>query len=152
MERFVLECKIPMDIWRELKTYLVHNIKTQAKYMKNEKGIINFNNALLDLPRIKPPPSGPKIVFNSAKKSYRVAKYIYHVQAFKPGRFDAAEPYRDGKLTIIAHCNFIKSSDVRGINWVKDERWYCRQQFFDYNKHFVSCAVPFRQTSSQDKL
>ena len=145
MERFVLELKIPMDLWRELKKYLVHNIKTQAKHMKNEKDIINFNNALRDLPRILPPPSGPKIVFNSARKSYRMAKYIYHIQAFKPGIFDAAAPYRDGKLTIIAYCNFIKSSigyKYRlGINLVEDERWYCRQQFLDYNKHFVSCAV-----------
>ena len=104
MERFVLECKIPLDIWRELKTYLVHNIKTQAKHMKNKKSIINFNDTLRQLPRIRPPSSGPKIVYNSAKKSYRMAKYIYHIQAFKPGRFDAAAPYHDGKLTIIAYC------------------------------------------------
>ena len=37
MERFVLERKIPVDIWRELKTYLVHNIQTQAKHMKKRK-------------------------------------------------------------------------------------------------------------------
>ena len=37
MERFVLERKIPLDIWRELKTYLVHNIKTQAKHKKSKK-------------------------------------------------------------------------------------------------------------------
>ena len=148
MERFVLECKIPMDLWRELKKYLVHNIKTQAKHMKNEKSIINFNDTLRQVPRIKPPRNGPRIVYNSAKKAYRTAKYIYHIQAFKPGKFDAAAPYHDGKLTIIAHCNFIKSGDIRGIDWVKDERWYCRQQYLDYNKHFVSCAVPFRQTSS----
>ena len=80
MERFVLERKIPLDIWRELKTYLVHNIKTQAKHIKNKKSINNFNDALRQLPRIRPPPSGPKIVYNSAKKSYRIAKYIYHIK------------------------------------------------------------------------
>ena len=69
MERFVLERKIPLDIWRELKTYLVHNIKTQAKHMKNEKSIINFNDTLRQVPRIRPPPSGPKIIYNSAYKN-----------------------------------------------------------------------------------
>ena len=48
---------------------------------------------------------GPRIVYNSAKKAYRTAKYIYHIQAFKPGKFDAAKlRISDGKLTIIAHC------------------------------------------------
>jgi hypothetical protein len=138
MERFILEYKIPLDIWRELKTYLVHNIKTQAKHMKNEKSIINFNDALRNLPRIKPPRNGPRIVYNSAKKSYRMAKYIYHIQAFKPGTFDAAEPYHDGKLTIIAYCE------------LRNYRHY--HHIHDYNKHFVNCAVPFRQTSLQDTL
>ena len=137
MERFVLEYKIPLDIWRELKTYLVHNIKTQAKHIKKEKSIINFNNTLRQVPRIKPPSSGPKIVYNSAKKSYRIAKYIYHIQAFKPGRFDAAAPHRDGKLTIIAYCKYY---DLLRLPHFKHT--------VEYNKHFVSCAVPFRQTSS----
>jgi len=132
MERFVLECKIPLDIWREIKTYLVHNIKTQAKHMKNEKSIINFNDTLRQLPRIRPPPNGPRIIYNSALKPHRFAKFLYHTQAFKPGKFDAAAPYHDGKLTIIAYCNFL--DDLHPM--------------FDYNKHFVSCAVPFRRTSS----
>ena len=133
MERFVLEPMIPLDIWREIKTYLVHNIKTQAKHMKNEKSIINFNDALRNLPRILPPPSGPKIVYNSAKKSYRIAKYIYHIQAFKPGTFGATKPYSDGKFTIIAYRE------------LRNDRWCHHIQ--DYNKHFVSCAAP-HQTSS----
>jgi len=136
MERFVLECKIPLDIWREIKTYLVHNIKTQAKHMKNEKSIINFNDTLRQVPRIKPPRNGPRIVYNSAKKAYRTAKYIYHIQAFKPGKFDAAAPYYDGKLTIIEHCKYYPLYS------------HPRSYHHDYNKHFVSCAVPFRRTSS----
>ena len=81
MERFVLEPMIPLDIWRELKTYLVHNIKTQAKHLKNKKSINNFNDTLRQLPRILPPPSGPRIIYNSATKPYRIAKYIYQIQA-----------------------------------------------------------------------
>lgn len=144
MERFVLERKIPLDIWRELKTYLVHNIKTQAKHMKNEKSIINFNDALRQLPRILPPPSGPRIIYNSATKPYRIAKYIYHIQAFKPGRFGAAKPYSDGKFTIIACCELRNDRHNR----YNHRHHPHHHQIHDYNKHFVSCAVPFRRTSS----
>jgi len=135
MERFVLECKIPMDIWREIKTYLVHNIKTQAKHMKNEKSIINFNDTLRQVPRIRPPPSGPRIIYNTIyTNNSRFLKFLYHIQAFKPGKFDAAAPYHDGKLTIIAHCKLPDNHYLHPM--------------YDYNKHFVSCAVPFHQTSS----
>ena len=97
---------------------------------------------LREVPRIRPPPNGPRIVFNSAQKSYRMVKYIYHIQAFKPGKFDAAAPYHDGKLTIIAHQTI--------NNRYHHYPLYSHQRSYhhDYNKHFVSCAVPFRQTSS----
>ena len=96
----------------------------------------NFNDTLRQVPRIKPPQNGPQIIFNSAKQAYRMAKYIYHIQAFKPGKFDAAAPYHDGKLTIIVHSKY--------------SPLYSHPSSYrhDYNKHFVSCAVPFRQTSS----
>jgi hypothetical protein len=125
---------IPLDIWRELKTYLVHNIKTQSKHIKNEKNIINFNNTMRQVPRILPPPSGPKIIYTSRLKPHRFAKFIYHIQVFKPGRFGAGALYRDGKLTIISHCIL-----------PDDHHLYPMR---DYNNHFVSCAVPFRRTSS----
>ena len=35
--RFVLEQNIPLDIWRELKKYLVHNIKIQGKHLKKQR-------------------------------------------------------------------------------------------------------------------
>ena len=50
MERHPLDKLIPLDIWRELKTYIVHNIKTQGKHLKKEKSVINFNKSLNDLP------------------------------------------------------------------------------------------------------
>jgi len=126
---------MPIDIWRKLKTYLVHKITTQGKHLKKEKNIMKFNNILRKVPRIKPPNSGPHIVFNSATTSFRIAKYIYHIQAFKPVD-DAAAPYRDGKITVIVKCKYINDPS-QGLSHGQD-----------YNKHFVSCAVPFRQTSS----
>ena len=105
MERHPLDTLIPLDIWRELKTYIVHNIKTQGKHLKKEKSVINFNKSLNDLPTFMPPTNGPQIVFNSATKPVRVAKYLYHIEAFKPVS-NAAEPYRDGKITVISYSPF----------------------------------------------
>ena len=113
MKRHPLEqLGIPLDIWREIKTYIVHNIKTQGKHLKKEKSVINFNKSLQDLPTFGPPTSGPQIVFNSATKPMRVARYLYHIQAFKPID-DAAQPYRDGKISVIVTCplKFINGFD-----------------------------------------
>ena len=64
MTRHPLDKLIPLDIWREIKTYIVHNIKTQGKHLKKEKSVINFNKSLNDLPTFTPPNNGPQIVFN----------------------------------------------------------------------------------------
>ena len=98
MERHPLDHLIPLDLWREIKTYIVHNIRTQAKHVKKDKSIINFNRCLQHLPTFLPATLGPQIIFNSAKEKVRIAKYLYHVQAFLKPVDNAAEPYRDGKI------------------------------------------------------
>ena len=107
MTRHPLDQLLPLDLWREIKSYIVHNIKTQGKHLKKEKSVINFNKTLKNLPTFTPPTSGPQIIFNATVSagqfSVRVARYIYHVQAFKPVD-DAAEPYRDGKISLIVTC------------------------------------------------
>ena len=108
MTRFVLEYKIPLDIWRELKTYLIHDIKTQGKHLKKNKDIINFNNALCNLPRIEIPRNGPRIVYSFVKKNFLTIKYLYHVQAFKSKyHLDSSCIANvwggDGKLSIIVY-------------------------------------------------
>tara|TARA_B100001093_G_C25934552_1_gene638248 strand:- start:30 stop:383 length:354 start_codon:yes stop_codon:yes gene_type:complete len=77
MYRFPLETKIPMDIWREIKTYIVHNIRTQSKHLKNYPEIINFNNVINDIPRKCTMLSGPKIVYQSVTKPFRCVKMVY---------------------------------------------------------------------------
>ena len=67
------------------------------------------------LPIFTPPTSGPQIVFNSAKKPFRVARYLYHVQAFKPID-DAAQPYRDGKITLIVTSSLKLKTDFDGLD------------------------------------
>ena len=113
MKRHPLDQRVPLDIWREIKSYIVHNIKTQGKHLKKEKSVINFNKTLKRLPTFAPPTTGPQIVFNSATKPIRVARYLYHIQAFKPVD-DAAEPYRDGKISLIVTCplKFINGNNV----------------------------------------
>lgn len=103
MERHPLDQRLPLDIWREIKTYIVHNIKTQGKHLKKEKSVINFNKTLKHLPIFAPPTNGPQIVYNSATRPVRVVRYLYHIQAFKPVD-NAAEPYRDGKISLIVTC------------------------------------------------
>ena len=98
--RHPLENKVPLDIWREIKKYIVHNIKTQGKHLKKEKSILLFNRTLLSIPRIKPPTSGPQIIISSNN----VVKYLYHIQAVPPTVPVTETPlpyYRDGIKTII---------------------------------------------------
>ena len=78
---FVLENKIPEALWREIKTYLVHDIKIQSKYMKNEKEIHLYNRILDEIPRIKLPEGGPVIVYNNHvySSTFRIVKFLYHV-------------------------------------------------------------------------
>ena len=115
MNRHPLDQHVPLDIWREIKTYIVHDIKTQGKHLKKEKSVINFNKTLKHLPIFTPPTSGPQIVFNSAMKPFRVARYLYHVQAFKPID-DAAQPYRDGKITLIVTSSLKLKTDFDGLD------------------------------------
>ena len=56
------------DIWREIKTYLFHNIKIHGKHLKNDKHVINFNKVVKSIPGIYMPRIGPRIVYCSAKK------------------------------------------------------------------------------------
>ena len=42
MTRFVLEYQMSLDIWRELKTYLIHDIKTQGMHLKKNKDEIKM--------------------------------------------------------------------------------------------------------------
>jgi len=77
MERFPLEMKIPLDVWREIKTFIIHDIKTQSKHLKKYPEIINFNNVINDMPKKYTMSSGPKIVYQSAQKPFRCVKMLY---------------------------------------------------------------------------
>ena len=69
------------DIWREIKTYIFHNIKIHGKHLKNDKYVINFNKVVKSIPGIYMPRIGPRIIYCSAKKSFRFVKFVYKIQA-----------------------------------------------------------------------
>tara|TARA_B100001287_G_C22674580_1_gene527014 strand:- start:1145 stop:1483 length:339 start_codon:yes stop_codon:yes gene_type:complete len=67
------------DIWKLIKEYLFHDIKKQGKHLKNNKYIHNYNNILKTLPKMYIPRMGPRIVYNSFKREFRIVKFIYHI-------------------------------------------------------------------------
>ena len=72
-----MELEIIPELWREIKTYLFHNIKTQGKHFKKDKHIMQFNEVLLQLPRIHQPHLGARILYRNHKFPY--AKFLYCV-------------------------------------------------------------------------
>ena len=67
------------EIWREIKTYLFHNIKIHGKHLKNDTYIKKFNKTLKDIPKLYVPRLGPRIIYNFNKFKY--AKFIYKIPA-----------------------------------------------------------------------
>ena len=67
------------DIWKLIKEYLFHNIKKQGKHLKNNKYIHDYNNILKTLPKMYIPRMGPRIIYNSFKREFRIVKFIYHI-------------------------------------------------------------------------
>ena len=59
-EYFIVE-----DVWREIKTYLFHNIKIHGKHLKNDKYIKKFNNIVTLIPRKYSCKLGPRIIYFS---------------------------------------------------------------------------------------
>ena len=78
--RFILEKKIPIDIWNhEIKTFFVHDIKTQGKHFKKYTEIIKYNIVLQKIPRIYKITNMPKIVYKNTllKNPARIKKFLY---------------------------------------------------------------------------
>jgi|TARA_B110000438_G_C15782942_1_gene637069 hypothetical protein len=67
------------DVWEQIKEYLFHNIKKQGKHLKNDKYIQNYNNTLKFLPKLKIPGTGPRVIYNPAKKDWRIVKFLYYL-------------------------------------------------------------------------
>ena len=69
------------DIWREIKTYLIHNIQIHGKHLKNDEYIKKYNKVVKEIPGKYMPACGPRIIFQSCTKQHRCAKFLYRVAA-----------------------------------------------------------------------
>ena len=38
------------DVWREIKSYLIHNIKIHGKHLKDDKYVKKYNKVMKQLP------------------------------------------------------------------------------------------------------
>ena len=69
------------DVWREIKSYLIHNIKKHGKHLKDDKYVKKYNEVIKQIPIKYIPASGPRIVYQSNTIIHRCAKFLYKVQA-----------------------------------------------------------------------
>jgi hypothetical protein len=69
------------DVWREIKSYLIHNIKKHGKHLKDDKYVKQYNQVIKQIPIKYIPASGPRIVYQSNTIIHRCAKFLYKVQA-----------------------------------------------------------------------
>ena len=67
------------DVWELIKEYLFHDIKKQGKHLKDDVYIKNYNSILKTLPKMYIPRTGPRIVYNSYKREFRIVKFLYHI-------------------------------------------------------------------------
>ena len=74
----------PEDIWKYIKSFKFHNIKTQGKHLKNDIYIKLYNLTLKLMPPLLIPRIGCRIVYSSAKDSLRFIKFMY----LRPMRLD----------------------------------------------------------------
>jgi len=79
-EYFIVE-----DVWREIKTYLFHNIKIHGKHLKNDKFIKKFNAVVTCIPRKYACKLGQRIIYYSRSVNngelFRFIKFLYKVPA-----------------------------------------------------------------------
>ena len=67
------------DIWILIKDFLFHNIQKQGKHLKDNINIKNYNSILKTLPKMYIPRVGPRIIYNSFKREFRLVKFLYHI-------------------------------------------------------------------------
>lgn len=67
------------ELWGLIKEYLFHNIKKQGKHLKSDIHIQKYNSILKTLPKMYIPRTGPRIVYNSFKRKFRIVKFLYHI-------------------------------------------------------------------------
>ncbi len=73
----------PEDMWREIKSFIFHDIKVHGRHLKNDREVKNFNKVAKSIPGKYQPNIGPIIVYGLPRRNFRTVKFIYYVPAPK---------------------------------------------------------------------
>ena len=71
----------PVELWREIKSYIFHNIKIHGIHLKNDTEIKKFNKVVKSVPLKYKPNIGPIIVYGLPRDCFRFVKFVYYVPA-----------------------------------------------------------------------
>ena len=77
----------PEELWNNIKDFLIHDIKKHGKHLKDDDNILTFNSCMNSIPRPYPPKIGPRIVYNSVKKEFRIVTYLYYLSPFSNSKY-----------------------------------------------------------------
>lgn len=116
--RFILEKNIPIDIWiHEIKTFFIHDIKTQGKHLKKNVEIIKYNTVLQKIPRIYEITNMPKIVYKNTllKNPARIKKFLYarkcpNIKNNNINNFSAGDYFERGEYSVPPYSLIIEYS------------------------------------------
>jgi len=77
----------PEVLWVIIKDFLIHDIKKHGKHLKDDDNIVAFNSCMNLIPRPYPPRNGPRIVYSSVKKEFRMVTYLYYLAPFSNSKY-----------------------------------------------------------------
>ena len=83
----------PEDLWKLIKSFLIHNINIHGKHLKNDKYTKVYNNIMAILPSPKILPVGPCIVYCSQFKKPPMVKFVYCMPVFRNGAYKLVIEY-----------------------------------------------------------
>lgn len=74
---------LPEELWREIKSFIFHDIKNHGRHLKNNREIKQFNKVTKSIPGKYEPNIGPIIVYGLPRRNFRTVRFIYYVPAPK---------------------------------------------------------------------
>jgi len=78
----------PEELWYCIKDYMFHDIKKHGKHLNDDNNnILAFNSCMNLLPRPFAPKMGPRIVYSSVKKDFRMVTYLYYLSPFSNSKY-----------------------------------------------------------------
>lgn len=98
------EMYIVEDVWREIKTFLFHDILSQGKHLKDDAFVRQFNNVVLEIPRLDKI-HFPQFFCNPAAESFRTMTCVYALK----GSADPLTSSPRSKHLLVTEC---RSLDV----------------------------------------